>query len=704
MHVVLSLTGADSAVPEWVGGLHLSEGNPDAAWSGLEVITPLPLLNWGGPGAMALAAAAGRGAASVGRLLGKRLRDAGATVALLPPLDPVNVDATGPLLGISDHSALIGRVASGLARGARAAGLRVLAPYRTVAPLRLSRLLADWEREERPALEAVLPEVDGIWLGPVPVGPVGDVGAATCAATVRGLLRGALGFTGLVFADLRGTDQTAGAAEAAIAAGVDVVVVGRSGIAAMPELARGGQGLPWRTAPASGDPLAESEDAVASALAKAALTLVRDRGFLPLRETVVVPASACAERARRLAAALGSVGSGNGTVLMVTEDAWHDQGQVETVRAEVARRGPERVGVLAVGNPGDLGLFPEVAFLAAVYDAASATIDAVRQALCGNGDVPWKGRMPVELGQQILVSGRPLGWVTTEQTNPGTMDLDLRTTIGVVEALLASESRVVSAVAAEVPAIAAGVELIVAAVRGGHRVFYTGAGSAGRIGVLDASEIPPTFGLAPYWFRGIMAGGDRAIRSSVEDAEDATAQAAEDMAREGVSAGDVLVAITAHGSTPYPMGAARYAREQGAFVIALVNNMGSQLSDLANVSIRPLCGPEPLVGSTRMNSGTSEKIVLNCLSTASMVALGKVYDNLMVDFRPSNRKLVARAEQVFMWVTGVSQRVARQALKATGYEVKLACAAHLTGLTPQEASQRLEASGGSLRAVVDAVQ
>ena len=255
--------------------------------------------------------------------------------------------------------------------------------------------------------------------------------------------------------------------------------------------------------------------------------------------------------------------------------------------------------------------------------------------------------------------GREVWWPTTEQPNPASAGLDRMEALGAVQTLVAGEERVVPAVAAEAAQIATGAERIAEAFRTGHRVFYAGAGTAGRIGVLDASEIPPTFGVDGHWFRAVIAGGDRAIRSSVENAEDGQEQAAADLRAEGIGPGDVI-AITANGGTPYAMGTARLAQAVGATVIAVVNNPGSPLGEVAGIVIRLLVGPEVLLGSSRLSAGSAQKLVLNALSTTAMVLVGKVYDNRMVDFRPSNRKLLGRAERVFMWVTGATRAKARQ--------------------------------------------
>ncbi len=614
---------------------------------------------------MALAASSGRGAERVGLVLGARLRRQGYAAAVLPTLD--SVDVRGPKGGISDNAVLTGRVAAGLARGARAAGLRVFARYRTASRAILPRRLSDWEREEAPALQRVLPEVDGIWLGRVPLGPVGSVVAARCAVSI-GILRGYFSFGGIILSDLRGLapDALADSLQAAQVAGADLVFLDRD-VSEWHFTTNGD--VPWPRPLPIASASVPLEDEVAADVAASALTLVRDRGFLPAGSLTIRPMADGATVG--LASALGGRGR---RVLALLDDAWNDAAQLARVRELIAAYGADQVGVLAVGNPGDVALVPEASFAAAVYDASPATVRALRRALSAPDGGRWPGRLPVELGRQIALSGASLPWMTTEQPNPATIGLDAQSTRSVVDALLQAEARVVPAVMAEVDPIVEGVERIVGAIAGGHRVFYVGAGSAGRLGVLDASEIPPTYGMPAHRFRALMAGGDAAIRTALEGVEDAAHRAAADLEAEGIGPGDVLIAIAASGRTPYALEAARMARSQGAAVIAVVNNRNTPLHSLADTVVVPLVGPEAIAGSTRLSAGTAEKVVLNCLSTAAMVRLGRVRDNLMVDFRPTNGKLVERAERMVMWVTGCAWRVAHQALRASEQDIRQACA------------------------------
>ena len=689
----------------WVPAIRVNRG----AWAlaarldgdnapGVACIRSIPFDAWEGPVPLAMAAAGTAAVPAVewaGWLLGQRLLVQGATAALLPPLDPVCLAAAGGIPdGIADHPALVGSVAAALARGLRATGLRILAPYRTRPPLERPTRLADWERMEAPALAAVLPLIDGVWLGRQPTGPFGDRPASECAATVAGLLRGALSFSGPIIGEAAGPGTAA--RQAVCAAGAAAVAGPESSDTA----ARGR--LAWGAAPPprSAPPTGETEATVASRLAGAALTLIRDGEALPFRPgglciQALRPGGPAAALAAGLSRCLGAPDAPEVATLLLTDGVWRDPER----RRAAAAAAQGAAGVITVASPADLACFPDCGLLAAVYDASLATAACLANALLGQA--PWPGRLPVELGSQLAVAQSPLPWVTTEQPYPGSVGLDCLSTAEVVRSLIAAEQRVAPAVARELPALVAAVEAIAAALRAGRRVFYAGAGSAGRIGVLDASEVPPTFGLEPDRFCALIAGGDGAIRTAVEGAEDDANAGAADLRLAGVTAGDVLVAITAHGATPYALGAARQGKAAGATVVALVNNHLPPLAAIADIVIRPLCGPEALIGSTRLGSGSSEKLVLNCLSTAAAVATGRVHDNLMVDFKATNRKLVARAHRVCRWVTGAPERTVAAALTAAGGEVKTACLCVQARLSPEAARIRLVQAGGSLRRALE---
>lgn len=253
------------------------------------------------------------------------------------------------------------------------------------------------------------------------------------------------------------------------------------------------------------------------------------------------------------------------------------------------------------------------------------------------------------------------------------------------------------AVQKELPAIARAVEVIVVCLSSGGRLFYVGAGTSGRMGVIDAAECGPTFGVDAETVQAIMAGGHPAVMAAVEGVEDDADRGAADVRARGVGHADALVAIAASGRTPYTLGALREAQLLGARTIAICNNPGAPLAGMAEIAICPLTGPEAIMGSTRLKAGTAQKLILNMLSTAAMIRLGKVYSNLMVDLRPANTKLVQRAKRIVALASGCSQGEAARYLEAARFEVKVAVAMALTGLTAPEAAVLLEESGGHVR-------
>lgn len=290
--------------------------------------------------------------------------------------------------------------------------------------------------------------------------------------------------------------------------------------------------------------------------------------------------------------------------------------------------------------------------------------------------------------------------LVSEGRNPRTADLDLLPLPELLARMNAEDAAVPAAVAAELPQIARAVEAIAAAFRAGGRLVYAGAGTSGRLGVLDASECPPTFGVPEEMVVGLIAGGDHALRHAMEGAEDDSAAAATDLRGIALSARDVLVGITVSGRTPYVLGALRHGRAVGAVTVALSCNPDSAVAALADIAISPVVGPEVLTGSTRLKSGTAQKLVLNMLTTASMICIGKAYGNLMVDLRVTNDKLAARATRIVMQATGCTEDEAQAALAAAGGQVKPAILMLLTGLEAAAACARLEAAGGVLRAAL----
>ena len=295
-----------------------------------------------------------------------------------------------------------------------------------------------------------------------------------------------------------------------------------------------------------------------------------------------------------------------------------------------------------------------------------------------------------------------LSELITEQRNPNSLDIDLKSTEEIVEIFHEENRNVVAAVEAVSGSITKGVQLITAAFRKGGRLFYIGAGTSGRLGVLDASECPPTFSTPPDMVQGIIAGGDRALRRSVEAAEDKPDAGAEAIRERGVAEQDVLVGIASSGYTPYVIGALKEAHQLGAKTIFLCCIPAADyLSEFVNVCIAPIVGPEIITGSTRLKAGTATKLVLNMLSTISMIKIGKVYNNLMVDLQSSNAKLTDRGIRIIMEVTGTDFDTAQETLTRAGGSVKTAIVMLAAGVEYDDAISRLEAQAGVLRRVLE---
>lgn len=284
----------------------------------------------------------------------------------------------------------------------------------------------------------------------------------------------------------------------------------------------------------------------------------------------------------------------------------------------------------------------------------------------------------------------------TESRSPY-VDLDVESIGDILKIINDEDRKVAEAVRLEIPRIEKAVDIIVDAFQRGGRLFYIGAGTSGRLGVLDASEAPPTFGVEPEMIRGIIAGGDVALREPTEDAEDATTNGEKDVEGAGVTCLDVVVGITASGRTPYVIGAVEKAKSIGAKTIGIVCNPGSELEGVAEVVIAPVVGPEVLLGSTRMKAGTAQKLVLNMLSTTSMIKMGKAYSNLMVDLKASNEKLWKRGIRIVMMATDCDMDTAERAFKRSGGRAKHAIVAVLTGCDIREAEAWLERGNGFVR-------
>ncbi len=291
----------------------------------------------------------------------------------------------------------------------------------------------------------------------------------------------------------------------------------------------------------------------------------------------------------------------------------------------------------------------------------------------------------------------PLDDLETEQPNPRTADLDRLPVSEVVRLINQEDATVAEAVRQALPAVARAAELVAERLARGGRVFYVGAGTSGRIGWLDAVEWVPTFGVEPGSVQAVVAGGIGSTVEASSELEDDAELGARDLQAQGPRADDVVVGIAASGRTPYVLGALRAARDAGCATVAVCNNPHSPMEAVADVAVVVRTGPEVVAGSTRMKAGTAQKMVLNMLSTAAMVRLGKVYRNLMVDVQPLNRKLAARASRIVAQAAGVSAEEAEEWLDRAGRNVKLAIVMARTGCGPEEAAARLRGAGGQVR-------
>ena len=294
-----------------------------------------------------------------------------------------------------------------------------------------------------------------------------------------------------------------------------------------------------------------------------------------------------------------------------------------------------------------------------------------------------------------------LAGLATEMVNPETQNIDRCSTLEMVELVNRQDALVAGAVAAQKAEIAQAVDLISGCLARGGRLIYLGAGTSGRLGVLDASEGLPTFGVDPEMVQGHIAGGDIALRHPVEGCEDDEEAGIRLVDQLEVGPDDAVVGITASGRTPYVLAGLRRARERGGVPIGLCTNPHSRLEEVCQVTIAPLVGPEAISGSTRMKSGTAQKMVLNMLSTCAMVKLGKVYGNLMVDLRASNHKLVDRAQRLIIHATGVDRDRAKALLEEAGGHVKLAILLEKSGLEAAKAKALLDRHGGHLAQAIE---
>ena len=291
--------------------------------------------------------------------------------------------------------------------------------------------------------------------------------------------------------------------------------------------------------------------------------------------------------------------------------------------------------------------------------------------------------------------------LTTEARNPASERIDTLSPLEIVRLMNAEDAKVAEAVGREAETIARAVEVIAERLRAGGRLIYIGAGTSGRLGVLDATECPPTFSTLPEMVVGLIAGGYTALTRAVEGAEDHPEFAVADLQKISLRPGDVVVGIATSGRTPYVIGGLEYAREVGAAAIGLACNDGSALAGSADLMITPVVGPEVISGSTRLKAGTATKLVLNMLTTGAMVLLGKTYGNLMVDLKATNTKLVARTRRIVAELTGLSEDAAEAQLARCGGELKTAVVAQQHGVSAEAARELLARGNGQLRVALE---
>ncbi len=298
----------------------------------------------------------------------------------------------------------------------------------------------------------------------------------------------------------------------------------------------------------------------------------------------------------------------------------------------------------------------------------------------------------------------PLSVLDTEKVNPATIEIDRMSPLEIVQVINDEDAKVAQAVKQVLPQIGKAIEEIATRLRGGGRLVYFGAGTSGRLGALDASECPPTFNVPQEMVIACIAGGPQALGQAHEDFEDSSEAGQADAARLGLCEKDAVIGITASGRTPYVRGAIAYAKERDALTIGLACNANTPLEQEVEIMIAPVVGPEVITGSTRLKAGTAQKMVLNMLSTGTMILLGKTFGNLMVDVQATNYKLQQRALSIVRQVTGLDEDTASMLLETAGGEVKTAILLARANISPQQARGRLAAHGNVLRAALEAEQ
>lgn len=292
--------------------------------------------------------------------------------------------------------------------------------------------------------------------------------------------------------------------------------------------------------------------------------------------------------------------------------------------------------------------------------------------------------------------------MTTETRNQTTMQLDEMSVLEVVTVMNQEDVNVPKAIEKILPEIATAAQWGIDALEAEGRIFYMGAGTSGRLGVLDAAECPPTFGVSSELIRGFIAGGEKAFLKAIEGAEDSFTLGKDDLQSVDLTANDLVIGIAASGRTPYVLGALDYAKEVGCKTVAISCNANAAISAAADLAIEAIVGPEVLTGSTRLKAGTAQKLILNMISTATMVGMGKAYQNLMIDVMQTNEKLHVRAEKIVMEATGVDQKTAREKIDEAGGATKTAITMILADCSLQEATARLDAAKGHVRKAIQA--
>lgn len=303
-----------------------------------------------------------------------------------------------------------------------------------------------------------------------------------------------------------------------------------------------------------------------------------------------------------------------------------------------------------------------------------------------------------------MMSDLKLDKLTTESRNLNTSNIDKVSTLEMVKIINNEDKKVAEAVEKEIPKIAQAIDYVVERIKKGGRLIYIGAGTSGRLGILDASECPPTYGVSEELIQGIIAGGHEAIFRAKEGAEDSKELAIEDLKLKKLSSNDIVVGIAASGRTPYVVGGLEYGNQIGALTISITCNSDSEVSKTSQISIAPIVGAEVITGSTRLKSGTAQKLVLNMLSTGSMIKLGKVYGNLMVDVKATNKKLIERAKKIVCEATGIEKNLAEDILLKTDYDVKLSIFMILSGLSLNDAREKLLENDGYIAKALESIK